>query len=103
MSAAHDIQINGDGAPRLPGHLHLSVRGVPGEILLGALAAELAVSGGSACHSARFTPSHVLTAMGLPPELAQASVRFSLGRFTTEAEVDQAIEVFLRVVRRLRS
>ena len=65
--------------------------------------AELAVSGGSACHSARFTPSHVLTAMGLPPELAQASVRFSLGRFTTEAEVDQAIEVFLRVVRRLRS
>ncbi len=102
VSAAHDIQINGDGAPRLPGHLHLSVRGVPGEILLGALAAELAVSGGSACHSARFTPSHVLTAMGLPPELAQASVRFSLGRFTTEAEVDQAIEVFLRVVRRLR-
>ncbi len=96
------VTFNGASAPRLPGHLHFSVGGVQGETLLQALAASLAISGGSACHSATMTPSHVLTAMGLPPALAQASVRLSLGRFSTDADVDLALDTITRTVARLR-
>ncbi len=97
------VTVNGLAAPRLPGHLNLSVEGVRGEVLLQALAARMAISAGSACHAATMTASHVLTAMGIRPELAQASLRFSLGRFTTPAEIDFAIEVFTHTVRRLRA
>jgi len=102
VSPLGGLHLNGAGAPRLPGHLNLSVDGVGGEVLLQALAAALAISGGSACHSATLRPSHVLTAMGLPPALAQASLRFSLGRFTTADEIGTAIEAFTRTVTRLR-
>lgn len=102
VSPLGGLHLNGAGAPRLPGHLNLSVDGVGGEVLLQALAADLAISGGSACHSVTLRPSHVLTAMGLPPALAQASLRFSLGRFTTADEIGTAIEAFTRTVTRLR-
>ena len=96
-----DVQVHGSGE-RLPGHLNVGFGGVRGESLLLALDG-LAVSQGSACHAASMRPSHVLEAMGVSAELAQASLRFSLGRFTTDAEVDACLERVAHVLPALRS
>ena len=78
--------------------------GATNEALLLSLDMEgIAVSSGSACSSGAVTPSHVLTAMGLPPEIAAPSVRFSLGRQTTEEEIERVIRVFPPIVERLRA
>jgi cysteine desulfurase len=96
-----DISINGSITERLPHNLHLSFSGVDGESLLLGLD-DVAVSSGSACTTASPEPSHVLRALGVPPKLAHASIRFGLGRFTTEEEVDYVIAKVVRVVNRLR-
>jgi cysteine desulfurase len=97
-----DCSLNGHPDQRLPGNLNLGFAHVHGEALLMALK-NVAVSSGSACTSASVEPSYVLRAMGVPDELAHASIRFSLGRFNTLEEVDYAIEEVTRVVRRLRA
>jgi cysteine desulfurase len=94
------VAVNG-GPPRLAGTTNLSFAGVDGPALLTALA-DLAVSTGAACSSGMPEPSAVLRAMGVPRELAAASLRFGVGRFTTEAEVDRAVERVVREVTRLR-
>ena len=86
---------------RLPGNLNVSFSGVDGEALLVGVK-DLAVSSGSACTSASLAPSHVLTAIGVPSDLAHASLRFGLGRWNTEEEVDYAAETAVAAVRRLR-
>jgi cysteine desulfurase len=86
---------------RLPGNLNLSFAGVEGEALLVSMK-DVAVSSGSACTSASLEPSHVLTAIGVPADLAHASIRFGIGRWTTEEEVDYAAEVAVSGVKRLR-
>ena len=86
---------------RLPQNLNCSFEGVDGEALLMSMK-ELAVSSGSACTSADPEPSHVLRAIGLSDDLTRASLRFGLGRFTTEAEVQFAIEIVCQAVKRLR-
>jgi cysteine desulfurase len=86
---------------RLPGNLNLSFAGVEGEALLVSMK-NVAVSSGSACTSAQLEPSHVLTAIGVPAQLAHASLRFGLGRWTTQEEVDYAIETATQAVERLR-
>lgn len=91
----------GDGEWRLPGNLNLSFAGVEGEALLMGIK-DVAVSSGSACTSASLQPSHVLKAIGVPDELAHASIRFGLGRFNTEEEVDFTIGRVAEAVRRLR-
>ena len=96
-----DIRINGGGATRTPGHLNVAFGGVDGEALMMALR-NLAVSTGSACTSASVEPSYVLKAMGLADSAAHGSLRFSLGRYTTEAEVDQAIDSIRKAVPTLR-
>jgi cysteine desulfurase len=96
------VFLNGEGAPRVPGILNVSFGGVEGESLRASLP-ELAGSSGSACSSATGESSYVLRALGRDDELANASLRFSLGRFTTEAEVDQAAEQVVTQVRRLRA
>jgi cysteine desulfurase len=96
------LHLNGEGAPRLPGILNVSFEGVEGESLVVSLG-ELAISTGSACNSASAEPSYVLRALGRDTQLAQSSLRFSLGRFTTEADVDVAITAVNREVRRLRA
>lgn len=96
-----DVHINGGGAPRTPGHLNVAFGGVDGEALMMALR-QLAVSTGSACTSASVEPSHVLKAMGLADSVAHGSLRFSLGRYTTTAEVDQAIDSIREAVPALR-
>ncbi|KQA29633.1 IscS subfamily cysteine desulfurase [Vibrio cholerae] len=96
------VTINGDLEQRVPHNLNVSFAFVEGESLLMALK-DLAVSSGSACTSASLEPSYVLRALGLNDELAHSSIRFSFGRFTTEAEIDYAIELIRVAVDKLRA
>lgn len=96
------VHLNGDGTDRLPGILNVSFEGVEGESLVAGLG-ELALSTGSACNSASAEPSYVLRALGRDTQLAQSSLRFSLGRFTTEGDVEAAIAAVNREVLRLRA
>jgi cysteine desulfurase len=96
------VYLNGEGAERLPAILNVSFEGVEGESLVVGLE-ELAISTGSACNSASAEPSYVLRALGRDTQLAQSSLRFSLGRFTTESDIDTAIAAVNREVRRLRA
>ncbi|MET0619450.1 MAG: aminotransferase class V-fold PLP-dependent enzyme [Thermoanaerobaculia bacterium] len=91
----------GTAERRLPANLNLSFSGVEGEALLVSMK-DVAVSSGSACTSASLEPSHVLTAIGVPAELAHASIRFGVGRWTTEEEIDFAAETAVSAVARLR-
>jgi len=96
------LSVNGSLGARLPGNLNLAFAGVDGESLLMALK-DLALSSGSACMSASVEPSYVLRGIGVPDELAQASLRFSMGRFTTREEIDFAIESLKSVIPKLRA
>lgn len=102
MDHLEGVRLNGHPVERLPGNLNMSFAGVHGEALLMGLR-NIAVSSGSACTSAEPEPSYVLKALGLSDELAHASLRFGLGRFTTEDEIDFAIEEVVRVAKHLRS
>jgi cysteine desulfurase len=96
-----EVYINGHSTERLPGNMNMSFAYVEGESLLMALK-EIAVSTGSACTSASLEPSHVLRAIGVEEELAHTSIRFGLGRFNTEEEVDYTVRRVVEEVRRLR-
>jgi cysteine desulfurase len=98
------VRLNGPvpGDRRLPHNLHVSVDGVEGEALLMALG-DIAVSTGSACSSGSQAPSHVLQAIGATADRAGASIRFGLGRTTTDADIDVAIERVTTVVKALRA
>jgi cysteine desulfurase len=100
-SALDGVFLNGHPERRLPGNLNLSFDGLPGEALVVSLK-DLAVSSGSACTSAAVEPSYVLRAIGVETELAVATIRFGLGRFTTEEEVDYAARRVIETVGSLR-
>jgi cysteine desulfurase len=96
-------QLNGDPERRLPNNASLSFESVDGQsLVIGLDLRGVAASSGSACSSGSIEPSHVLLALGLVPELAAGTVRLTLGRQTTEAEVDYAAEALQDVVSRLR-
>jgi cysteine desulfurase len=98
------VRVHGHPELRLPNTLSVSFAGVEGEALLMNLdLLGVAASGGSACNAGSLRPSHVLVAMGLRPEEAQAAIRFSTGQGTTEAEIDRAVEALAEIVPRLRS
>lgn len=96
-----EVYVNGDLENRVAGNLNISFNFVEGESLMMALR-DLAVSSGSACTSASLEPSYVLRAIGLSDELAHSSLRISIGRFTTEEEIDYAIEKIREAVSKLR-
>jgi cysteine desulfurase len=99
----HADGVNGGGAPRVANTSNVWFDGVDGEALVIALDLKgLAVSSGAACSSGANEPSHVLRAMGLSPDRARSSLRFSLHRQTTEEEIDRAIELVSSQVARLR-
>lgn len=102
ISTLPDVTLNGDLQQSAPNILNLSFTDVEGESLIMALK-DLALSSGSACTSASLEPSYVLRALGLSEELAHSSLRFSLGRFTTEEEIDYAIALVQKSVTRLRA
>ncbi|MFC1641079.1 IscS subfamily cysteine desulfurase [Myxococcota bacterium] len=95
------VSLNGHAQHRLPGNLNLSFAGVEGEALMMAIK-DIAVSSGSACTSASLEPSYVLRAMGVGEELAHSSIRFGIGRFNTEEEIDYVAHRVVGQVRRLR-
>lgn len=101
FSDMEEVYINGDLEQRVAGNLNISFNHVEGESLMMALK-DLAVSSGSACTSASLEPSYVLRALGRSDELAHSSLRFTLGRFSTEAEVDYAIAETRKAVEKLR-
>jgi cysteine desulfurase len=96
-----EVYVNGDLAHRIPGNINISFNFVEGESLIMALK-DLAVSSGSACTSASLEPSYVLRALGRNDELAHSSIRFSIGRFTTEEDIDRAIQLVRDNIDRLR-
>jgi cysteine desulfurase len=96
-----EIYINGDLEKRLPGNLNMSFAYVEGESMLMGIN-DVAVSSGSACTSASLEPSYVLKALGVGEDLAHTSIRFGIGRFNTEEEVDYVAKRVIEVVRRLR-
>ena len=102
VSELDDVFINGSLEQRLPGNLNVSFARVDGEELLTALD-DIALSSGAACTSAHIEPSYVLKALGISDELAQASLRFGIGRFNTEAEIDYAAGRVIETVQQLRS
>ena len=104
IAAIEDCSVNGLGEPRVANTTNLYFDHIEAEALVIALDLKgLSVSGGSACQSGATEPSHVLTAMGLTPARARASVRFSLSRLTTAKEIDYALEIVPAAVARLRT
>jgi cysteine desulfurase len=101
LSAMEEVYLNGDLAQRIAGNLNVSFNFVEGESLIMALK-DIAVSSGSACTSASLEPSYVLRALGRNDELAHSSIRFSIGRYTTQAEVDYTVELVKAKVAKLR-
>jgi cysteine desulfurase len=101
VNSMEQVFINGDANKRYPGNLNVSFNFVEGESLIMALK-DLAVSSGSACTSASLEPSYVLRALGLNDETAHSSIRFSFGRFTTEEEIDYAIDLIKGAISHLR-
>jgi len=101
LSSIEEVYLNGDLDQRVPGNLNVSFNFIEGESLIMALK-DIAVSSGSACTSASLEPSYVLRAIGREDELAHSSIRFSIGRFTTEAEIDYTINLVQDAVSRLR-
>ncbi|HZE98015.1 MAG TPA: IscS subfamily cysteine desulfurase [Planctomycetota bacterium] len=101
FEAFDHVRLNGSLERRLPGNLNVSFEYVEGESLILGMA-DIAVSSGSACASARLEPSHVLHALGLNEPLARSSIRFGIGRFNTSDDIDRALTLLQREVRRLR-
>jgi cysteine desulfurase len=96
------VFLNGDATHRVPGITNISFNYVEGESLIMALK-DIAVSSGSACTSASLEPSYVLRALGLSDELAHSSIRFSIGRFTTEEQIDHTIKIVHEAIAKLRA
>jgi len=101
LSQIEEVYLNGDIEKRVPHNLNVSFNFVEGESLIMAIK-DIAVSSGSACTSASLEPSYVLRALGRSDELAHSSIRFTIGRFTTEADVDYTIDLLKRKVGKLR-
>jgi len=101
VSRLDQVYINGSMEYRLPGNLNLSFANVDGEALMLGLN-DIALSSGAACTSAKLKPSYVLKALGIPDELATSSIRFGLGRFNSEAEVDYVADRVVETVQSLR-
>jgi cysteine desulfurase len=103
MDNISEVVLTGHPTRRLPNLASFCIRYIEGEaILLGLDAEGICASSGSACTSGSLEPSHVLLALGLPHEIAHGSLRLSLGRHNTDAEIDRVLEVLPKVVERLR-
>ncbi len=101
INEIEEVYVNGDMDRRIPGNLNVSFNFVEGESLIMAIK-DVAVSSGSACTSASLEPSYVLRALGRSDELAHSSIRFTLGRFTTEEEIDYTVDLLKRKIAKLR-
>ncbi|WP_338429434.1 cysteine desulfurase family protein [Synechococcus elongatus] len=103
LQAIGGLHLNGDDQQRLPGNLNFSIEGIDPSRLIQRLRAAIAVSSGSACSSGNAEPSHVLTAIGRSPDIARASLRIGLGRFTTAEEIDRTLGILIAAIQAERS
>ena len=103
MKGIPGLVINGDMDNRLAGNLHISIPGIPNSAVIVRVRHQLAISTGSACSSGVEEPSHVLTAMGLPDDIVEGSLRIGLGKFTTDDEVERASEILITEVKAIRA
>ncbi|MEL6552053.1 MAG: cysteine desulfurase NifS [Cyanobacteria bacterium J06621_11] len=104
LTLVPNCEVNGGGTPRLPGTSNIGFKYIEGEAILFMLDKHgICASSGSACTSGSLDPSHVLTSMGLPYTILHGSIRFSLSRFTTEADIQQVIDVMPTIVEKLRA
>lgn len=102
LQSLNGIHLNGHASQRLPGNLNVSVEGVDGQALILAVRSTVALSSGAACSAVKIAPSHVLTALGRSEKLAFASLRFGLGRFTTQEEIEQVGQAVVQAIGSLR-
>jgi cysteine desulfurase len=102
LAQLDEVLINGSMEQRLPGNLNMSFLYVEGESLLTSINQDMAVSSGAACTSAKLEPSYVLKALGMDDDTANSSIRFGIGRFNTEAEIDYAAERMVEAVTKIR-
>lgn len=102
LSRLPDIQLNGSQALRLPNTASIAFKGLEANLLLEEMGSQVAASAGAACHADTVELSHVLIAMGIPLEWAKGTLRFSVGRMTTEAEIDKAVRIVAEAVDKLR-
>jgi cysteine desulfurase len=99
-----ETQLNGHPTHRLPNNVNICINYIEGEAMILNLDMEgIACSSGSACSSASLEASHVLAALGVPPELAHSSLRFTLGKSTTEEDIDRVLSALPRIAGKLRS
>ena len=103
LARIFDIRLNGHLQHRLPNTLNISFKGLEANRILEEISSEVAVSAGAACHSNSVEVSHVLRAMGTPLEWAKGTIRFSVGRMTTETEIDKTIRVVADAVNKLKA
>jgi cysteine desulfurase len=94
--------VNGNLESRLAGNLHISIPDIPNSAVIARVRSKIAISTGSACSSGIEAPSHVLSAIGLPPQATEGALRIGLGKFTTDAEVEQAAEILTRATIEIR-
>jgi len=102
VSHIKKVRLNGHEILRLPNTLNVSFYGLEANRILEEIGLEIAASAGAACHADTIDISHVLVAMGIPQEWAKGTLRFSVGRMTTEKEIDQAVDVLVKAVEKLR-
>ena len=102
ISASGGVRLNGDPVKRIPGNLNISIDGIDADSLMISMK-EVAVSTGSACSSEAVEPSHVLSAIGLDKNLMRSTIRFGVGRFNTEEEIDYVVKKVSEKVNYLRS
>lgn len=93
-----NLIVNGDVDSRLSGNLHISIPGIPNSAVIARVRSKLAISTGSACSSGIEAPSHVLQALGLPSDVVEGTLRIGIGKFTTDAEIDQVAEILCTAV-----
>lgn len=103
LQAIGGLHLNGDPQQRLPSNLNFSIEGIDPSRLIQRIRGAIAVSSGSACSSGNAEPSHVLTAIGRSPDLAHASLRIGLGRFTIAEEIDRTLEILIAAIQAERS
>jgi len=102
LNSQQEVYINGSLEQRYPGYINASFSCIEGESMIGSLN-NIAVSSGSACTSSSLEPSYVLKAMGIDEDLSHTSIRFSIGRFTSDEEIDYLIESLDKAIEKLRN
>jgi cysteine desulfurase len=98
LESIPELVINGDRLNRLAGNLHISIPNIPNKVIIARIRDQLAISSGSACASGVEAASHVLQAINLPTNLIEGALRISLGKFTTDAEIDRAANILIAAV-----